>query len=68
MELFLPRRIIYRLKEYQVSNLSVCVQKWRIDHYKIGIQALNLFNENYQIVEVRPMPGSNYNLTLTIKY
>ncbi|RKS90336.1 iron complex outermembrane receptor protein [Flavobacterium limicola] len=58
----------YRLKEYQVSNLSVYYKIGELDHYKIGIQALNLFNENYQTVEVRPMPGSNYNLTLTIKY
>ncbi|WP_366183650.1 TonB-dependent receptor [Flavobacterium ovatum] len=59
---------LYRLKEYQVSNLSAFCEIDKKQHYKIGFQVMNLFNKSYQTVEIRPMPGINYNLSLTIKY
>ncbi|AWG23078.1 hypothetical protein FFWV33_16875 [Flavobacterium faecale] len=57
-----------RLKEYQVSNLSTFYKIGKKEHYKLGFQIMNIFNKSYQTVEIRPMPGINYNLSLTIKY
>ncbi|MCW2119589.1 TonB-dependent receptor [Flavobacterium sp. 7A] len=57
-----------KLKEYSVSNLSTFYKMDKNEHYKIGFQVLNLFNKDYQTVEIRPMPGINYNFSLTIKY
>lgn len=57
-----------RLKEYQVSNLSAFYKIGKKEHYKLGFQILNVFNKSYQTVEIRPMPGINYNLSLTLKY
>ncbi|WP_418262818.1 TonB-dependent receptor [Flavobacterium faecale] len=59
---------LYLLKEYHVSNLSAFCKIGKKEHCKVGFQIFNLFNSNYQTVEIRPMPGINYNLSLTIKY
>lgn len=48
----------YKLKEYTVVNSGIEYQFLKT--CKIGFQAQNLFNENYQNVEQRPLPGRNY--------
>jgi iron complex outermembrane receptor protein len=48
----------YKLKEYTVVNLGIEYQF--LKSCKLGFQAQNLFNEKYQNVEQRPMPGRNY--------
>ena len=48
----------YKLKEYNVVNLGIEYQF--LKSCKLGFQVQNLFNENYQNVEQRPLPGRNY--------
>ncbi|MBC7641827.1 MAG: TonB-dependent receptor [Flavobacterium sp.] len=58
----------YFLKEYQIHNLGIDYDFGKIKTYKIGFQVLNLYNENYQNVQARPMPGRNFNLNINIKF
>lgn len=56
------------LKGYQVGNLSFDYNFGITDTYKIGFQTLNIWNENYQSVPTRPLPGRNYNLFINFKF
>ena len=58
----------YFLKEYQLHNLGLDYDFGKIKTYQLGFQILNLYNENYQSVQARPMPGRNYNLNINIKF
>lgn len=51
-----------------VSNLGLAYHSGTRNQYHIGFRIRNLWNEKYQIVENRPMPGRNYNLSLTLKF
>jgi len=53
---------------YQVSNLGFNYDFKFLESSKIGFQVLNVFNEKYESVEDRPMPGRNFNLYLTLKF
>ncbi len=56
------------LKGYQVANIGIDYDFGTNKTYKIGFQTLNIWNENYQSVPSRPLPGRNYSLTLNFKF
>ncbi|MEM1001681.1 MAG: TonB-dependent receptor, partial [Bacteroidota bacterium] len=49
------------LDSYMVANLGADYSFGKDRSYKIGIQVLNLWNESYESVLNRPMPGRNIN-------
>ena len=53
---------------YTVSNLGIDYDFKFLDSFKLGFQVLNIFNENYESLENRPMPGRNFNMYLTLKF
>lgn len=56
----------YELSAYKIANLGF---DYLINNnIKLGCNIRNIFNENYQSVASRPMPGRNYNLHLTFKF
>lgn len=55
------------IKSYNVSNLALAYDFGKENKYKLGFQTQNLFNENYQSVAYRPLPGRNYLINLTLK-
>ncbi len=56
------------IKGYQVSNVGINYNFGKLNTYKIGFQTLNIFNENYESTENRPLPGTNFNINLTLKF
>nr|WP_315258134.1 TonB-dependent receptor [uncultured Flavobacterium sp.] len=60
-----PHEII---NDYIVSNLGIDYDFKFLDSFKLGFQVLNFFNENYESLENRPMPGRNFNMYLTLKF
>jgi iron complex outermembrane receptor protein len=53
---------------YNVSNISADYDFGKTNVYSIGFRILNLWNENYESVENRPLPGRNFNLYLTLNF
>lgn len=49
------------LDSYMVANLGVEYTLGKERHYKVGAQILNLWDEAYESVLNRPMPGRNFN-------
>ena len=60
-----PNRII---ENYMVSNLGFSADLDKKNNYSIGFKILNLWNENYESVENRPLPGRNYTINLTLNF
>ncbi|MBF4473245.1 TonB-dependent receptor plug domain-containing protein [Flavobacterium sp. HJJ] len=60
-----PNEII---NDYKVSNLGIDYDFKLLNSFKLGFQVLNIFNENYESLESRPMPGRNFNMYLTLKF
>jgi vitamin B12 transporter len=58
----------YLLKEYNVSNFAIDYDFGTIKTYQFGFEILNIWNENYQGVAQRPMPGRNYSIHLILKF
>jgi outer membrane cobalamin receptor len=56
------------VKEYWVSNLGIYYDLGTKYTYKMGLQVLNLFNQNYQSISQYPMPGRNFTINLTFKF
>jgi len=56
------------INDYTVSNLGIDYDFKLLDSFKLGFQVLNIFNENYESLESRPMPGRNFNMYLTLKF
>lgn len=57
-----------KLSDYQLSNLGV---EWNFGNHnelKLGIQLKNIWNESYQNVTNRWMPGRNYNIYINLKF
>lgn len=57
----------YKLKAYAVSNLGLEYNFWK-EHGSIGFEIRNLWNENYQSMPSRPMPGRAYYTSLTFNF
>ncbi|MES2543585.1 MAG: TonB-dependent receptor [Bacteroidota bacterium] len=60
-----PKEII---KAYKVSNLGISYDFGFFDSSVLGFQVFNLLNERYQSVENRPLPGTNFNINITLKF
>ncbi len=56
------------VKEYWVSNLGIYYDLGTEYTCKIGLQALNLFDQNYQSVSQHIMPGRNFLINLIFKF
>jgi outer membrane cobalamin receptor len=56
------------INDYTVSNIGMDYDFKFLDSFKLGFQVLNIFNENYESLENRPMPGRNFNMYLTLKF
>lgn len=56
------------IEMYNVSNVGVDYNFGKKNIYKIGFRVLNLWNEDYESVENRPLPGRNFNLNLTFNF
>ncbi len=55
------------IKSYNVSNVGLRYNFGKKNRYVLGFQTQNIFNENYQSVAYRPLPGRNYLVNLTLK-
>ncbi|WP_026978240.1 TonB-dependent receptor plug domain-containing protein [Flavobacterium tegetincola] len=60
-----PKKII---ENYTVSNFGISADLDQHSNYTLGFKVLNLWNENYESVENRPLPGRNYALNLTLNF
>ena len=60
-----PKKII---ENYTVSNLGFSAELDKNKNYSLGFRILNLWNEDYESVENRPLPGRNYSLNLTLNF
>ncbi|WP_265162873.1 TonB-dependent receptor plug domain-containing protein [Salinimicrobium tongyeongense] len=58
----------YNLKAYTISNLSTSYAFGREGSYRLGARVRNLFDEAYQNVEDRWMPGVNFNIYLNLNF
>ncbi|TDD97354.1 TonB-dependent receptor plug domain-containing protein [Flavobacterium cellulosilyticum] len=58
----------YSLNDYLVSNLGINYQVGKKKFLQVGFDILNLFNENYQSVSMRPLPGRNYSINLIFNF
>ena len=59
----------YRLKGYSDHSLSLSKDfKSQRNLYTVGIEALNIFNKNYEIIKNYPMVGSTIRLNLIMNF
>lgn len=58
----------YSIDDYLVSNVGVDYTCGKKKFLQLGLDAFNIFNENYQSVTPRPMPGRNYSINLIFNY
>lgn len=56
------------LDHYTVSNLGIEYNLGSKNSYTVGFQSLNLFNENYQSVLNRSMPGRHFNTYINFNF
>ncbi len=57
-----------KLKEYVVSNAGVYFTFGKDRRSSFGLQTLNCWNESYQSVPGRPLPGRNFQANLILKF
>jgi iron complex outermembrane receptor protein len=67
-EVFTSSDNFYSLDDYVVSNVGFGYDFGKKEALKLGVTVLNVFNEKYQSVATRPMPGRNYSMYLTFKF
>jgi vitamin B12 transporter len=58
----------YILSNYSVANFGLRYVLPFYEKLTIGSAINNIFNENYQSVSQRPMPGRNYNFLITLNF
>ncbi|MBZ9728908.1 TonB-dependent receptor [Salegentibacter sp. JZCK2] len=58
----------YNMDAYLVSNLGLSYDFNKKNTYKIGARVLNIFDEEYQSVQDRWMPGRNFNIYLNLNF
>jgi iron complex outermembrane receptor protein len=56
------------LDPYNVSSVGAEYQFDLLQGLSLGFQVLNVWDEEYQNIAVRPMPGRNYNMYLNFKF
>lgn len=54
------------LNSYMVANLGAEYALGKQKKYKLGVQVLNLWDEAFESVQNRPMPGRNYNCYINL--
>lgn len=67
-EVYTDSKNTRKLGDYQLSNLGI---EWNFGlerNFNLGIQVRNLWNEAYQNVMNRQMPGKNYNVYINLKF
>lgn len=57
-----------KVKPYSVGNLGIDYDLGKKNSYKLGFQILNIWNENYQPVISRQMPGRNYTVYINLNF
>ncbi|PWB19969.1 TonB-dependent receptor [Flavobacterium sp. HTF] len=57
-----------KVKDYNVGNVGADYDFGKKNSYKIGVQILNVWNENYQPVISRQMPGRNYSIYINLNF
>jgi iron complex outermembrane receptor protein len=57
-----------KLNEYVVSNAGVYFAFGKYSQSSFGLQTLNCWNESYQSVPGRPLPGRNFQANLILKF
>lgn len=67
-EVFTSSDNAYSLDAYMVSNLGISYGFGKNNWATLGFDVLNLWNENYQNVAMRPLPGRNYSMNLIFKF
>ncbi|WP_424494180.1 TonB-dependent receptor plug domain-containing protein [Salinimicrobium sp. GXAS 041] len=58
----------YNLESYLVSNLGASYRFGANQNYRMGARVFNLFNEAYESVENRWMPGINFSIYLNLNF
>lgn len=58
----------YNLDSYTTGNVGVEYNFGKKNTYRLGLQALNVWNKGYESVDGRHMPGRNYTMYLTLKF
>lgn len=58
----------YILNAYTVSNIGVDYNFSKENIFKVGVKVANLWNENYQALPSRYMPGRNLTIYLNLNY
>lgn len=67
-EVFTSSDNFYSLDDYLISNIGIDYQFGKKKFLQLGFDVLNVFNESYQNVSMRPMPGRNYTINLTFNF
>lgn len=57
-----------QLEGYKVSNVGLFYYFGKMRQSSFGMQSLNCWNESYESVPDRPLPGRNFQLNLIIKF
>ncbi|UJH91968.1 TonB-dependent receptor [Antarcticibacterium sp. 1MA-6-2] len=58
----------YNLSSYSVSNIASSYGFGNMANYRLGARVNNLFDEAYQSMENRWMPGINFNIYLNLNF
>jgi iron complex outermembrane receptor protein len=67
-EVFTSSDNFYSLDDYWISNVGIDYYFGKKKLLQLGFDVCNIFNKNYESVEVRPMPGRNYTINLTFNF
>lgn len=67
-EVFTSSDNAYVLDDYAVSNIGVNYDFGKNNAFQLGARVLNAWNEEYENVAVRPMPGRNFTMCLTLNF
>ncbi len=67
-EVFTSPDNFYSLDDFWVSNVGLNYRFLEKSKIQLGFKVLNIFNHNYQNIEVRPMPGRNYSINLIFNF
>lgn len=67
-EVFTSPDNAYKIDPFNVSTVGVEYTFKLLSGLDVGVQVNNLWNEEYQNVNVRPMPGRNYNMYLNFNF
>lgn len=67
-EVFYTTDNLSSLDPHNVSSIGIEYSFKVLKGLDVGLQCNNLWNEEYQAVNVRPMPGRNYNMYLNFKF